>query len=738
MSNVMISAFKPGTPPPRLFLLLNSVYMLDEKIKESIQTAYSRLLEAKGFRARYCQKMMIAEIARTLGAIETDEEGNRVEGPHIAVLEAGTGTGKTIAYALAAIPLAKAMGKSLVISTATVALQEQIVFTDLPDIKRHAELDFSFALAKGRRRYLCLSKLDLALQESASMNQSLAFYDDEVAELNDAESRILYQQMLDKLSRGEWDGDRDAWTDSIDDSVWNQVTTDHVQCTGRKCANYSNCYFYKSRERIHKVDCIVTNHDLVLSDLVMGGGAVLPAPEDTFYIFDEGHHLPDKAINHFTHFTGLNSSQTWLEQIPGTLENLVNQLGSGTNLGVNLTRFEEATLGLVELVQQIRENLEKLVASAIQGSAGGRYQNNNQYRFIGGKVDVAIQQIAAELFSRFTGLQGMLAALVEELDSRLEEETGLEKDLLEEWYPLVSAMTARAEANTLLWSDYMQEDDPDLPPRARWVDLREGTGDLQVNSSPILINQTLNDTLWNRCFGAIVTSATLSVGGNFDRYIMQSGIHRDNCFIALPSPFDFSRQGELRIPAMTSDPRDPVAHTESVIEILPGLLVGTLGSLVLFTSWKQMFGVLDGVSEEFRALVLSQGDLSKLEIIRTHKKRVDAGEQSIIFGLASFAEGIDLPGQYCDHVVIVKIPFSVPNDPVGATLGEWIDMQGGNAFREVSIPDAILRLVQACGRLLRTEQDEGVISLLDRRLITQRYGEIILNSLPPFRRVIEN
>ena len=206
--------------------------MLDVKTKESIQSAYSRLLEAKGYSARYCQKLMIAEIARTLGAIETDQDGDRVKGPHIAVLEAGTGTGKTIAYALASIPLAKALGKSLVISTATVALQEQIVFTDLPDIKRHADLDFSFALAKGRRRYLCLSKLDSLLQESASMNQSLAFYDDETAGLSD-EGRMLYQQMLDKLSRGEWDGDRDAWTDSIDDGVWSQVTTDHVQCTGR-------------------------------------------------------------------------------------------------------------------------------------------------------------------------------------------------------------------------------------------------------------------------------------------------------------------------------------------------------------------------------------------------------------------------------------------------------------------------------------------------------------------------
>ncbi len=709
--------------------------MLDEQIKESIQTAYTRLLEAKGYRARYCQKLMIAEIARTLSAIETDTEGNRVAGPHIAVLEAGTGTGKTIAYALAAIPLAKAMGKSLVISTATVALQEQIVFTDLPDIKRHAQLDFSFAIAKGRRRYLCLSRLDLILQETASMNQSLAFYEDELATQTDAENRALYQQMLDKLSRGEWDGDRDTWLDNIDNGAWNPVTSDHVQCTGHKCANHGSCYFYKSRERIHQVDCIVTNHDLVLSDLVMGGGAVLPDPEDTFYIFDEGHHVPDKAINHFTHFTGLNSSLLWLDQIPGVLESFHKQVAASMDLNVNVNRFEEAITGLVEQLQQIHEHLEELLTQPEADT--NRHKNTSQYRFSGGLVDRPIQQMAGELFARFNRLQGMLATLAELLDSRLEDAAGIERDRLEEWYPLVSAMTARAEANTLLWSDYAQLDDPGLPPRARWLDLREGSVDLQVYSSPITVDQTLNEKLWNRCFGAVVTSATLSVGGNFDRYIALSGIQNDNCFRALPSPFDFSRQGELRIPAMESDPGDPEAHTRAVIETLPMLLTGTLGSLVLFTSWKQMFAVLDGMGEELRPRVLPQGDLSKLEIIRTHKRRVDAGAQSIIFGLASFAEGIDLPGQYCDHVVIVKIPFSVPDDPVGATLAEWIDMKGGNAFREVSIPDAILRLVQACGRLLRTEQDVGVVSLLDRRVITRRYGEMILNALPPFRRVIE-
>ena len=153
--------------------------MLNDEIKSTIQTAYSRLLEQKGYRSRQCQRQMIADIANTLGGVEVDESGIRLTEDNICVVEAGTGTGKTVAYAMAALPIAKALGKRLVISTATVALQEQIVLIDLPDIRQHAELDFSYALAKGRRRYLCLSRLDQALQEVGSVNHTLALYDDE-------------------------------------------------------------------------------------------------------------------------------------------------------------------------------------------------------------------------------------------------------------------------------------------------------------------------------------------------------------------------------------------------------------------------------------------------------------------------------------------------------------------------------------------------------------------------------
>jgi ATP-dependent DNA helicase DinG len=166
------------------------------------------------------------------------------------------------------------------------------------------------------------------------------------------------------------------------------------------------------------------------------------------------------------------------------------------------------------------------------------------------------------------------------------------------------------------------------------------------------------------------------------------------------------------------------------------LVEGSRGTLVLFSSRKQMQDVFDGLDRDWRKQVFIPGNLSKQETLNKHKARVDGGDSSVLFGLASFAEGVDLPGAYCEHVVIAKIPFSVPDDPVEAALAEWIEARGGNPFMEISVPDASLKLVQACGRLLRTEEDRGTITLLDRRLVTQRYGKAILNALPPFRREI--
>ena len=716
----------------RLTLLFHFVkIMLDDEIKKEIQTAYSALLDAKAYKARSCQKQMIADIANTLGSIEVDENDERTSEDNICVVEAGTGTGKTIAYAISALPIAKSLGKRLVISTATIALQEQIVLVDLPDLKKHSGLNFSFALAKGRRRYLCLSRLDEVLEASnaSSPNQSLAFLDEGMIVADEAH-QALFETMLVKLGRGEWDGDKDNWSEEIEYSAWSQVSTDHVQCTGRQCSHFENCFFYKARESIHRVDCIVTNHDLVMSDIMMGGGAVLPAPEDTIYIFDEGHHLPDKAINHFASFLQVRSSQSWLEQIPSTLSQLSNELGEIGGLPRSLPQFESASVDLVALLEDAVHLFDPLREEAEGDDMDVRF------RFIEGRVEPAHRELSEVLLKATLRLESQLSVLQSSIEDALIESEPSEQDQLEHWLPIVSSMTARTEGNAKLWREYATKDDMNEAPKARWINFREGD-ELNLHASPIDVHHRLYELLWSRCFGAVITSATLAVGPDFSRFRQRIGISEDNHFRALLSPFRYQEKAVLNIPKMLVDPRQADEHNDAVAGMLPTLIGSTQGSLILFASWRQMFRVRDALPSEFVERVLSQGDLSKSEIISQHKKTIDAGGASIIFGLASFAEGIDLPGAYCEHVVIVKIPFAVPNDPVGATMSEWIEAKGGNSFQEIMIPDAALRLVQACGRLLRTETDTGKVSILDRRLVTQRYGSILINALQPFRREIQ-
>ena len=185
---------------------------------------------------------------------------------------------------------------------------------------------------------------------------------------------------------------------------------------------------------------------------------------------------------------------------------------------------------------------------------------------------------------------------------------------------------------------------------------------------------------------------------------------------------------------MDCDPGDAQAHTDALIEQLPRILDSGEGSLVLFSSRRQMLEVYQGLSGELGERILMQGDYSKQEILRRHREAIDEGRAVLSLDWQAFAEGVDLPGDYCRHVVIAKIPFAVPDSPLEAALAEWVEAQGRNAFMEISVPDAALRLVQASGRLLRTEQDTGRVTLMDRRLLTRRYGRAILDSLPPFRR----
>jgi ATP-dependent DNA helicase DinG len=706
--------------------------LLKDAQKEEIRAAYNAIIQSKSLVPRWGQRQMIAEIANTLARIPAPGDAPPQE-PAVCVIEAGTGTGKTIAYAVAAIPIAKALDKRLVVATATIALQEQFINKDLPDIRTSSGLEFTYALAKGRRRYVCLSKLDRLIAEGPEAENLLALYPDDASfGTNEEPAGPLYLEMIDALGRGEWDGDRDNWTQSIPEQAWYNVTTDHSQCSGRRCPNISQCSFYRARDELQNADIIVTNHDLVLSDLALGGGAILSAPEDSIYIFDEGHHLSDKALSHFSSFCRLHTTVSWLQDTRKSLAQAAPVLAGIADAGRQLERLP-AELDDAEAALQVAE---QCVAALFENLEQDDRREDQQLRFSHGRVPAQLQPIATSLVGLFDTLCRRFTTLTTLLEEAMEEEfAGMDKPTLETWHIAIGGMVGRAEGVLALWREYAGSGEGEQPPKARWITLLNSNGQFgfELRCSPVLAADILQDCLWSRAAGVVVTSATITALGSFERFILHSGAPRDGAYKVVASPFNYDNASFV-VPAMDCEPGDAQAHTAALIAQLPEIIRPQEGSLVLFSSRRQMLDVYNGLDDMFRSSVLMQGDHSKQEILRLHREAIDADRGSIIFGLASFAEGVDLPGDYCRHVVIAKIPFAVPDSPLEAALAEWFESQGRNAFMEISVPDAALRLVQASGRLLRTEQDSGRVTLMDRRIITKRYGRAILESLPPYRK----
>ncbi|MDX1452964.1 MAG: ATP-dependent DNA helicase DinG [Oleiphilaceae bacterium] len=705
--------------------------MLSDQQKNLIQSSYRKFTAREGFKPRYGQRVMIAEIAKYIGSIEQNDEGLRTSDPAVCVVEAGTGTGKTLAYSIAVLPLALEQGRKVVISTATTALQEQVLAKDLPELAKHSGLQFDYALAKGRGRYLCVSKLDQHLQKLGGDQSALPLFIMDGGAADELDQATL-EGFLSAYASGDWDGDRDSWPQTIDNDVWRQITTDNQQCSNRRCSYFSTCPYYESRKRWDDADVIVANHDLVLSDLALGGGVILPSPESAFYVFDEAHHLADKALGHFTVAGALKAMDNWLKSLSKSLAELLPYLGPSHFLQKQIADSSATNEQLHHWLTQAYEFIATGIAwQEEEGSTGKRY------RFAEGEIPENLQAMAVELKQLFASTCRLLDAIRSEVTKAVDEKSdcGLSKEEGEQWFPVIGSLCNRAESYFELWSFYAKERREGAPPDARWMVFRdqENQSDIWLYGSPLSAGGVLREALWKKSYGAILTSATMTALGRFDRLAAKTGLPEASVYHRVPSPFHFGEVATLRVPAMQSDPGNSEAHTNEIVEQLEDWMGDHQAVLVLFSSRKQMNDVFYGVDRDLREDILTQDDLGKQELVETHKRKIDRGQRSILFGLASLAEGIDLPGKYLSHVIIAKIPFSVPNDPLEQSVSEWLEAQGRNPFMEISVPDASLKLIQACGRLIRTEEDRGDITILDRRLLTRRYGSMLINALPPYK-----
>jgi ATP-dependent DNA helicase DinG len=669
-----------------------------------------------GFKYRPQQLQMIDAVVKTMQKNKS-----------ILVIEGPTGTGKSLGYLLPAIVMAKTLKKKLIVSSATVMLQEQLVNKDIPFLAKHTDLNISYAIAKGRGRYACTAKLKQHT-DSAEVQQLEIDID------NKDKSLARLMELLDK---GEWSGDRDSLAKNIPDAQWSQITNDRHGCVKRLCPHFIACPFYKARQLLEEVDIIIVNHDLLLADIAMGGGVILPDPGETFYCLDEAHHLAAKAIKQFAASHAINGTLAWLEKIDGVVSKCLMLLKQ-YQFTANVKNLVEA---IVEYLQDFSQALTSFPELQVSSESA-------LLRFKHGVVPESLLSLCENLAKTTKSLHGVLCVLQENLKkAKVEAEGQGIADMFNR--PLIDLgfFIGRVENVMAVWALFAQKSKDNGPPIAKWITAawpshknQQEQLDYIVSASPVSAAKLLADKFWDRIAGAVLTSATLRSLGTFDLLLKETGLQhypQINC-IALNSPFDFQQQGKLIIPAMRSDPRDPIAHTQEIIKLLPKLLpdTGNNGALVLFASKKQMYEVAKNIPNNFKRLLLMQREQAKEILLKEHFDRIKKQQPSILFGLASFAEGLDLPGNACNYLIIAKLPFAVPDDPVSETMADWITQQGGDPFMEMTLPATSIKLIQAVGRLIRAETDTGTVAILDTRLRTKQYGKLLCNSLPPFKQVI--
>ena len=696
--------------------------MLDQSIKETIQQGYRQFLKSRDLKPRLGQKQMIAAIANSLGHSDADKR--------LAVIEAGTGTGKTVGYLLSALPIARAKEKTVVVATGTIALQEQLILKDIPDLLEACDWDYQVALVKGRGRYVCNMRLEQCLDAIKSKEAGLFLFEDEMPFNPNAQSEALYQELSAALGNNSWDGDRDAWDSRIPDADWQTLTVDHRQCTGRRCQFVDQCPFFKARAELEEADCIVANHDLVMADLALGGGAILPPPEDCIYIFDEGHRLGETAVKHFGAQCRINTTLNWLERLPKQLK--------------GQTPIFEKDKTIIEMLPRIESGANEIMAllttcyPQFQAYLDNLEDDRQLYRFPQGDVGEGIRELAQNISALTSRWIGRVELLRDTLNEALtDRDYAVPIPDIELFYQQVGSWLTKGENLLALWDRLKQKLASHAVPIACWLRLDDsGSGnlDIAINASPIQATEILREQLWGCCYGAVITSATLRSLGNFNTLKRETGIPDSAQFLSVVGAFNYAEAATLSVPKDCIEGNAIYEHTDYITDNLADMVESRGGTLVLFSSRHQMDEVYDRLDTDLQQICLVQGKYSNREMVRLHKERVDQGKTSVLIGLASFAEGVDLPGDYCKHVIIAKLPFMVPDDPLHEALSEWIEDKGGNSFFDIALPIASLRLIQACGRLLRTESDTGTVSILDKRLITKRYGAQLIDALPPFRR----
>ena len=595
------------------------------------------------------------------------------------IVEAGTGTGKTLAYLMPAIR----SGKRVIISTGTKNLQEQLFYKDVPFLEQALFPDgnrtLSVCYMKGRNKYLCRRKL-YELTDQPVLNG--------LDEIEQYRAIAAWEQTTGT-------GDRAELADLPETSaLWHKLDARADTCTGQRCSSWDKCFITEMRRRAAESDIVIVNHHLFFADLGIkqqaeGAPDAGILPDAGVVIFDEAHELEDVAGSYF----GISVSAARFEELCRDIEGF-------------LQRNRNHAASVSGAIKTLRERSALFFSLLPKGE--GRFAFENRHEFLEGNGDelVAVQQALVRIASE-----------IENIPSKPEE---------------AFSFARRAQELRVQLAFVLEHEDPNV---VFWIERRRFAREKQhisLQATPIDVGPVLREALWSKLDTAILTSATLAVGGAFDYIRSRLGVDHTRD-VVLPSHFDYQSQALFYVPPDLPDPRTSQFSAKAAERIRKLLEITRGRAFVLFTSYAQMREIHQRLLGEIEFPMLLQGEAPKSALLEEFR----ATPNCVLFATSSFWQGVDVQGEQLSCVVIDRLPFAVPSDPVVAARVKAIDSAGGNAFFEYQVPSAVITLKQGFGRLIRSLHDRGLVALLDNRVLKKQYGKVFVESLPNYSRTTD-